>query len=49
MSEQKLSVKGTWIDKLASELIEREKKLGRNLDLHKSRKWFRSIRNSTHW
>ena len=33
MSEEKIIGKGTWIDKLASELIEREKKLGRNLDL----------------
>jgi len=33
MSEQKIIGKGTWIDKLAFELLEREKKLGRNLDL----------------
>ena len=33
MSEQKIIGKGTWIDKLASELIEREKSLGRNLDI----------------
>ena len=33
MSEEKIIGKGTWIDKLAAELIEREKKLGRNLDL----------------
>ena len=33
MSEEKIIGKGTWIDKLASELIEREKKLGRNLDM----------------
>jgi lysyl-tRNA synthetase (EC 6.1.1.6) len=33
MSKEKIIGKGTWIDKLASELIEREKKLGRNLDL----------------
>ncbi len=33
MSEEKIIGKGTWIDKLASELIEREKTLGRNLDL----------------
>ncbi|MDX1595491.1 MAG: lysine--tRNA ligase [Nitrosopumilaceae archaeon] len=33
MSEQKIIGKGTWIDKLAYELLEREKKLGRNLDL----------------
>ena len=33
MSEQKIIGKGTWIDKLASELLEREKALGRNTDL----------------
>ena len=33
MSEQEILGKGTWIDKLASELLEREKKLGRSLDL----------------
>ena len=33
MSEEKIIGKGTWIDKLASELIEREKILGRKLDL----------------
>ena len=33
MSEEKIIGKGTWIDKLAAELIEREKKLGRSLDL----------------
>jgi lysyl-tRNA synthetase class 1 len=33
MSEQKVIGKGTWIDKLAHELIEREKSLGRNRDL----------------
>ena len=33
MSEQNVIGKGTWIDKLASELIEREKSIGRNLDL----------------
>ncbi len=33
MSEQEIIGKGTWIDKLASELLEREKALGRNLDL----------------
>ena len=33
MSEQEIIGKGTWIDKLASELLEREKSLGRNLDL----------------
>ena len=33
MSDEKIIGKGTWIDKLAAELIEREKKLGRNLDL----------------
>lgn len=32
MSEQKTIGKGTWIDKLAYELLEREKSLGRNLD-----------------
>ena len=31
MSEEKIIGKGTWIDKLASELLKREKKLGRNL------------------
>ena len=35
MSEQEIIGKGTWIDKLASELLEREKSLGRNLDLLK--------------
>jgi lysyl-tRNA synthetase class 1 len=33
MVEQKIIGKGTWIDKLASELLEREKDLGRNTDL----------------
>jgi lysyl-tRNA synthetase class 1 len=33
MSEQEIIGKGTWIDKLASELLEREKVLGRNLDI----------------
>ncbi|MEK0346554.1 MAG: hypothetical protein QQN65_06970, partial [Nitrosopumilus sp.] len=33
MSEQKVIGKGTWIDKLAFELLEREKSLGRNLDV----------------
>ena len=33
MTEQKIIGKGTWIDKLAFELIEREKQLGRNTDL----------------
>lgn len=33
MSEQEIIGKGTWIDKLAWELLEREKSLGRNLDL----------------
>ena len=33
MSEQKVIGKGTWIDKLAHELLEREKALGRNTDL----------------
>lgn len=35
MSEQEIIGKGTWIDKLASELLEREKSLGRSLDLLK--------------
>ena len=35
MSEQEIIGKGTWIDKLASELLEREKTLGRDLDLLK--------------
>ena len=33
MTEHQTIGKGTWIDKLASELIEREKQLGRNTDL----------------
>jgi len=33
MNEQKIIGKGTWIDKLAHELIEREKQLGRKTDL----------------
>ena len=33
MSKQKIIGKGTWIDKLAFELVEREKQLGRNTDL----------------
>ena len=33
MAEQKIIGKGTWIDKLAHELVEREKQLGRNTDL----------------
>jgi len=33
MSEQEIIGKGTWIDKLAHELLEREKSLGRSLDL----------------
>lgn len=33
MSEQEVIGKGTWIDKLAFELLEREKHLGRNLDI----------------
>ncbi|HEY5735232.1 MAG TPA: lysine--tRNA ligase [Nitrosopumilus sp.] len=33
MTEQDIIGKGTWIDKLASELLEREKTLGRNTDL----------------
>jgi len=32
MTEQKIIGKGTWIDKLAFELIEREKQLGRDVD-----------------
>ena len=35
MSETETIGKGTWIDKLAHELLEREKSLGRNLDLIK--------------
>jgi lysyl-tRNA synthetase class 1 len=35
MSEHETIGKGTWIDKLASELLEREKTLGRNLDVLK--------------
>ena len=33
MSGQEILGKGTWIDKLASELLEREKTLGRSMDL----------------
>ncbi len=33
MSEQEIFGKGTWIDKLAHELLEREISLGRSLDL----------------
>ena len=33
MTEQEIIGKGTWIDKLAHELVEREKQLGRNTDL----------------
>ncbi|MGY5150756.1 MAG: lysine--tRNA ligase [Candidatus Nitrosopumilus sp. bin_6a] len=33
MTEQDIIGKGTWIDKLASELLEREKALGRNTEL----------------
>ena len=33
MTEQEIIGKGTWIDKLAFELVEREKSLGRKLDL----------------
>ena len=33
MAEQEIIGKGTWIDKLAFELVEREKSLGRKLDL----------------
>ena len=32
MTDQKIIGKGTWIDKLAFELIEREKQLGRDID-----------------
>ena len=32
MTEQKIIGKGTWIDKLASEVLEREKRLGRDSD-----------------
>ena len=32
MTEQKKIGRGTWIDKLAHELIAREKQLGRNID-----------------
>ena len=32
MTDQKIIGKGTWIDKLAFELIEREKQLGRDVD-----------------
>ena len=35
MSDKKIIGKGTWIDKLAFELVEREKSLGRNLELLK--------------
>ena len=33
MSDNKIIGKGTWIDKLASELLEREKILGRSTDI----------------
>jgi lysyl-tRNA synthetase class 1 len=33
MEEQKIIGKGTWIDKLADELLQREKMLGRSIDL----------------
>ena len=33
MTEQKIIGKGTWIDKLSAELLEREKQIGRNTDL----------------
>ncbi len=33
MSKQNVIGKGTWIDKLAFELIEREKSIGRKMDL----------------
>ena len=33
MTEQEIIGKGTWIDKLASELLESEKQIGRNTDL----------------
>ena len=35
MVQEKIIGKGTWIDKLASELLEREKSLGRKLDVLK--------------
>lgn len=35
MEEQEVIGRGTWIDKLAFELVEREKDLGRNLDMIK--------------
>ena len=35
MADNNIIGKGTWIDKLAHELLEREKQLGRNLDLIK--------------
>lgn len=35
MEEQEIIGRGTWIDKLAFELVEREKELGRNLDMIK--------------
>ena len=50
MTEQKIIGKGTWIDKLAFELIEREKQLGRNIDgIIRGRKWVRRFRHSTYW
>ena len=33
MTEQEIIGKGTWIDKLAFELLERENQIGRNTDL----------------
>jgi len=33
MSKQEVIGKGTWIDKLSFELLEREKSLGRSLDI----------------
>ena len=33
MSEQEIIGKGTWIDKLASEMLQREKEIGRNTDI----------------
>ena len=33
MEEQKIIGRGTWIDKLADELLQREKMLGRNTEL----------------
>ena len=41
--------KGTWLDKVAFSILEREKNLVRSTKIIKSRKWIRSIRNSTYW